>query len=46
MRHWDGLFREAQDAPSMAVQGQAGWGAEQHAVVGGVPAQGRGVGTG
>ncbi|KAK4824904.1 hypothetical protein QYF61_021419 [Mycteria americana] len=33
VRHWNRLPREAVDAPSLALQGQAGWGFEQPGLV-------------
>jgi len=46
VRHWKRLPREAVDAPiPESVQGQVGWSFEQHGLVEGVPAHGRGVGT-
>jgi len=47
VRPWPRLPREAVAAPSLAgVQGQVGWSSEHPGLVEGVPADGRGVGTG
>ena len=40
------LPREAVDAHSWSIQGQAGWGPGQPELVGGSPAHGRGLGLG
>ena len=45
MRHWNKLQREDVDAPFLGdTHGQAGWGPGQPELVGGSPAQGRGLG--
>ena len=41
VRHWNRLSREIVAAPSLEVQGQAGWGFEQPGLMEGVPAHGR-----
>ena len=46
VRHCIRLPREAVDAPSLAVFKPLGWGFEHPGLVEGVPAYGRGVGTG
>jgi len=44
-RHWNRLPREAVGAPSLAVL-KTEWGFEHPGLVAGVPARGRGTGTG
>jgi len=45
VRHWNKLQREDVDAPFLGdTHGQAGWGPGPPELVGGSPAQGRGLG--
>ncbi|KAJ7412535.1 hypothetical protein WISP_95809 [Willisornis vidua] len=48
VKRWNRLPREVVDAPSLEdiVEGQIGWGPEQSGLAEGVPAHGKGVGTG